>query len=96
MSELCSTCGQTTPLGRRWKRMLVSADLLLSLFESGTRHYTIAQGVPKDAVLLDVRHSRFTDTVELLLESPEFPELEDGEQIPYLDPLFHVKLRKAD
>lgn len=43
-------------------------------------------GMPIDTEICDVRIDRFNDTMELLVSSPDFPEVEDGTEYPLLTP----------
>lgn len=79
--------------GRRLKRMLVSSAALLSLLEVGSLlQYAVVEGVPEGAVLWGVEYSILDHTIYLLLESDEFPDVQPGAVIPFLD----VKVRSLE
>jgi hypothetical protein len=73
----------------RYKRMIISAELFLSLLTEGehpARGYTVTgDAVPVDAKLVHVRHS-WPNSIELLLSSETFPTCKVGEEIPLMTP----------
>jgi len=79
-----------TTSSRRLKRLPVSFDLVRDFLVAGEHAhlYCISEkAVPPDAVLVNVQHA-WPNCVELLLHSPSFDEVKDGEIIPELSILF--------
>ena len=71
------------------KRLQISPELLFELFTAGPHlggYSVVEDAVPADAKLINVRHG-WPNQIELLIESEEFPEIEDGEKIPLFRPL---------
>jgi hypothetical protein len=78
----------TTP--RRLKRLGIRADMLLYLLRAldGKRRLR-CEGLPADARVAGIVTDRVFDTVELWLESDEFPPLEEHSITPDLRLTFH-------
>lgn len=70
------------------RRLVVSEELLLQLFSAGEhRGYSItANAIPADARVVNVHHG-WPDGIEILLESPEFSPVKEGDEIPFLTPI---------
>lgn len=75
-----------TTSSRRLKRLLVSFELLREFLVAGDhahRYSILENAVPGDAILLNVQHA-WPNCVELVLYSPSFDEVTDGDIIPML------------
>ena len=72
---------------QKYKRLLISADLLFRMFEDGPhRAYTVIdQAIPADAQLVSVRRG-WPDVIELLMSSETFEEVPLGQEIHLLTP----------
>jgi hypothetical protein len=73
----------------RVRNCSISPELLLSLFTTGPHKggYSVVQdAIPENAILLNVRHG-WPNTIDLLIESAEFSDIQDGQVIPELAPL---------
>lgn len=74
----------------RYKRLLVTWELIVNMLETGVHHknsYEVSPGVPINTKLVNVRHS-WPNVIELLLEHPSFPELKEGGEIPEVELTF--------
>jgi hypothetical protein len=77
----------------RVKTIRFSFELLADLFsngEHGPHSYSVEQGIPADAKLVNVRHG-WPNPVEMVISSEEFPEIKDGEEIGELSPVVTSK-----
>ncbi len=55
--------------------------------EGGTRHYGVLEnGLPSDARVIEVSTGPRNDWIKIVIESASFPEIEEGDPIPVLDP----------
>lgn len=87
--------GNTT--APRLRRLRVAQEFLFSLLTSGQHvsvYEVVGDAVPKDARVVQVNietiHTSKTPSIELLLESADFPPVPEGELIPFLYPMFRV------
>jgi len=72
----------------KYKRVLISPDLLLQLFTPGPHpagYTVVAEAIPEDAKLINVYHA-WPSRVELLISSETFESLSPGDEIPALTP----------
>jgi hypothetical protein len=68
----------------RYRRYVFDIDILSSLFSEGQHlieKYSVSGGLPSDAKLINAKHG-WPNSVELLIESGEFPLVEKGNEIP--------------
>jgi hypothetical protein len=73
------------------KVLKIHCDLFLDLFRNGiNKPYEIIDGIPKDAIIIDVRHNGFENHIEVLLRSDEFEVVPEGKMYP--DMIFTVKM----
>lgn len=73
----------------RYKRLLISPGELFKLLHADYRfrsYGVISDAVPKDARLVNVRHG-WPNVIEILIESAEFEEVQEGSEIPALCPV---------
>lgn len=75
------------PTSRRVRMLRISSEMLKTLFGPGKHSvYTVVEdALPTDALLINVRYG-WPYNVDLLFESPEFPEVPEGAEIPELIP----------
>lgn len=74
---------------RRLAIIPISDCILCQIFREGTRETRVlADPLPADARLIDVRYDVWTALVHLTFESESFPEVEEGKPIPQFNPLF--------
>lgn len=71
----------------RVKRLLISSELFCHLFTLGTHHgyRVIEQAIPADAHVRNVRLG-WPAQLEILVESQDFDDVREGEEIPTLVP----------
>ena len=88
MSETVAS-RQSPVASRRVKRCCITGELLFDLFQNGEHNfprYRVSNGFPLDAKLINVKHG-WVHLVELLVASPEFDEVPDGQVIPEFTPV---------
>ena len=72
----------------RHKILRVSFELAANCMRGEHPGYRVVSGeIPKDAKMINIRHG-WPDTIEILIESEEFPEVKEGEEIPLLETMF--------
>jgi hypothetical protein len=77
------------------KRLKVAVEVFIHLFGQGSRGYRIIEnGVPDDAVLCGavVRDGR---TLILTFHSETFPDVKEGEEIPFFAPKLETVAQEA-
>lgn len=77
---------------RRVKRIMMSDTLLPSFWREGFHSYRVVSGwTPEDSTILAARvvtQNGYGPCLELTIESRDFPEIEDGADIPVFCPRF--------
>jgi hypothetical protein len=78
---------------RRVKRAQITTQFMSLIFGAGLKSYEIIKdAVPEDAQVIGARLDPFIpEVLELLLQSKEFEEVEDGAKIPEVQPLISMK-----
>lgn len=76
----------------RYKCLLVSADLLVSVLSLGEHdgYVVIKEEIPEATILVNVRH-RWPDNVELLLYNAKWDIVTKDQEIPQLTPLLQKR-----
>ena len=77
--------------GKRWRRVLVSPDMVLMLIFGGGRWWT--DDIPGDAKVVDADYDADRGAFTLTLESPSF-SLEAPDKVPILDVVMHTGSRE--
>jgi hypothetical protein len=69
------------------KVLKIQQDLFLDLFRNGiNKPYEVIEGIPRDAIIIDVWHNGFERRIEILLRSDEFEVVPEGKIYPDLIP----------
>ena len=68
-------------------RIIEISGEFLRWMHQGEHHYRMTVPLPDDAKVVNARFE-FPQKVELLIESAEWSEVEDGGVIPHFDPMF--------
>ena len=81
----------------RLKRLPVSASIIEHFLGAGIKHFKINNPLPKDARVIGIISDyQSLPLYHFLIESAEWPELEDGQEIPIIRDLGFVDLRSSE
>jgi len=74
---------------KRLRTLQITGELFVELFKLGSHpaYDVIENAIPDDAEVRNVRFG-WPHKIEILIESAEFDEVNDGEPIPFLVPVF--------
>jgi len=76
----------------RLRTLSISAELFVNLFTKGDHPaYSVTENHIPDGTVVRNARLGWPQKVELLLESPEFDDLKDGEMIPEIIPVITVE-----
>lgn len=71
---------------RKVKVLQVSAPVFEEMWRTGNKiEAEIVEGLPEDATMLGINYDSLNNVAKLLFTSKEFPDVKDGDVIPYLD-----------
>jgi len=75
-------------LAKRKMIMYMTPEILRGMLMDGENHWGVEDGLPCDARLVDVRLTHNpNDRIELIYESSEFPEQNEGAPLEEIEPL---------
>lgn len=82
-------------LQRRRRAISISSHLLLQIFQKGNPnpYEVIADALPESATIVDARFDQWSSygaVLNLLVESPEFTPVAEGEPWPEVRPMFRT------
>lgn len=81
----------------RIKRLPVSASIIEHFLGEGVKHYKISNPLPKDAKVIGIISDyQALPRYHFLIESSEWSELKDGDEIPLITELGFIDLRSPD
>lgn len=77
------------PREQRQKVVLLSPEILADLLRQDSEHHfkIVENGIPEDGTVLAMRWDSWHKRMEVLVESPSFPVLEEGKERPILMPV---------
>lgn len=74
----------------RVRRIRFSADLVFAMLRGDHPAFrVVADEVPADAKLVNVQHA-WPNCIDVLVESETFSPVPEGEEIPFLTPMFEA------
>lgn len=71
---------------KKIKTLNVSFKIFQEMIEEGSTHnYFVDCGIPKNSKIINMKMSYpETDGFEIVIESESFPEIKEGERVPYI------------
>ena len=78
----------TGDIPRRWARIRISAELIVSMFSGDELHgHRVENPIPRSTAVRMIK-TRGDGTVDILLEDDSFQLVNPGDEIPQLTPVF--------